>query len=68
MPSFLIGLATDKEGGETIIIRFQEFSGSELKNMVSAGRGVVYIYLVLVLASHSANPLFSVSVHIANHP
>ncbi len=42
-------------------------SGSEF-NMVSAGRGVVYIYLVLTLASHSANPLFSVSVHIANHP
>ena len=70
MPSFLVGCTSEKgERVGNMIFASKNF-GKRIEEMVSDGRGVVvYFHLVLVvLASHSANPLFSVSVHITNHP
>ena len=59
----------EKRRMEIMTVRFQE-SRSELKIVSQSWlQNCVYIHLAFVaLASHSANPLFSVSVHIANHP
>jgi hypothetical protein len=59
----------EKRRIEIMTVRFQE-SRNELKIVSQSWlQKCVYIHLAFVaLASHSANPLFSVSVRIANHP